>query len=78
MRAILLLGQEGGEGRLLLIVHHLIADGISMRILVEDLVELYENWDLAEPPSPKSNSFLWWSSALQRLAVSDALESECE
>jgi amino acid adenylation domain-containing protein/non-ribosomal peptide synthase protein (TIGR01720 family) len=76
LRAILFLGKERGEGRLLLIIHHLIADAISMRILVEDLVELYENFDLAEPRSPKSNSFLWWSNALQRLAVSDALESE--
>lgn len=74
LRAVFFLGRDGGEGRLLLIIHHLIADGVSMRILVEDLVETYKNFDVAPA---KSNSFLSWSNALQRLAESDVLESEC-
>lgn len=31
----------GGEQRLLLVVHHLVVDGVSWRILLEDLQEAY-------------------------------------
>ena len=74
-RAVLFLPKGKGEGRLLLIMHHLIADGVSWRILMEDLVTAYA--DVTAPLPPKSNSFLSWSNEVQRVACSGSLESEC-
>ena len=74
-RAVLFLAKDGGEGRLLLVMHHLIADGVSWRILIEDLVAAYG--DVAAPLPQKSNSFLSWSNEVQRVAESGLLESEC-
>jgi non-ribosomal peptide synthase protein (TIGR01720 family) len=61
-----------GERRLLLIIHHLAVDGLSWRILLEDLlqaaVDLREN---REPRLPRqTSSFAAWSDALSRLASS--------
>ncbi|TWI80850.1 non-ribosomal peptide synthetase, partial [Chitinophaga japonensis] len=64
--------------RLLLIIHHLVTDGISWRILLEDLSLLYsslENGAAAALPL-KSTSFLDWSVKLQAYAGSNALEQE--
>lgn len=56
--------------RLLLVVHHLVVDGVSLRILVEDLNTAYAGLRGDDPaPLPaKTTSFRRWGEALQRYA----------
>ncbi|WPV65668.1 non-ribosomal peptide synthetase [Chitinophaga sp. LS1] len=68
---------EDGD-RLLLVVHHLVVDGISWRILLEDLALCYGqlvNGQQAELPL-KTDSFMQWSASLQQLAATDQLAAE--
>jgi len=68
----------GQAGRLLLIVHHLIIDGVSWRILIEDLLALYEQLlQGAEASLPlKTTSFKEWSLRIQSLAKSPEIAEE--
>jgi len=50
-----------GRG-LLWIIHHLIVDGVSWRILLEDINNLYNDYNLGE----KSNSYKDWSNYLNK------------
>jgi amino acid adenylation domain-containing protein/non-ribosomal peptide synthase protein (TIGR01720 family) len=70
---------EGG-GRLLLAIHHLAVDGVSWRILLEDLQRAYEQLRAGrslELPA-KSTSFQEWVQRLQDHARSVALVAEAE
>jgi bacitracin synthase 3 len=64
--------------RLLIIVHHLVVDGISWRILLEDFKTLYaqslKNSTLKLPL--KSHSFKDWSLHLQELITSEFFKKE--
>ncbi|MFE9381464.1 non-ribosomal peptide synthase/polyketide synthase [Streptomyces sp. NPDC006855] len=51
-------------GRLLLMVHHLVVDGISWRILLPDLARAYEGAE----PEPSGTSFRRWARELCALA----------
>ncbi len=64
LRAALLRGAEGGD-RLLLAVHHLVADLASMGILVRDLARLYaaERGGPAAPPAPPAAAYGRWIAA---------------
>ena len=58
-----------GPGRLLLAIHHLAVDGVSWRILIEDLEAAYRALQAGAPvelPTP-SASFRRWSQALDGL-----------
>jgi len=72
------LSEERGQ-RLFLVIHHLAVDGVSWRILLEDLQQAYEQaarGEEIELPS-KTMSFKAWSEALQRHArESTALQAE--
>ncbi|WP_299316170.1 condensation domain-containing protein, partial [uncultured Aquimarina sp.] len=59
--------------RLALIIHHLVVDGVSWRILLEDLSALYSGYALEEAVvlPQKTDSFQRWSSLQQ--AYSDEL-----
>jgi non-ribosomal peptide synthase protein (TIGR01720 family) len=53
--------------RLLIIVHHLVCDGLSLQILVDDLATIYKSIAQNEPPSnesPQSSKFLDWAARL--------------
>ena len=66
--------------RLLIVVHHLAVDGVSWRILLEDLSAAYAQAQLGreiELP-PKSASFREWAELLVEHARSAALEGELE
>ncbi|HBZ82358.1 non-ribosomal peptide synthase/polyketide synthase [Brevibacillus parabrevis] len=69
---------EQKAGRLLLVVHHLVVDGVSWRILLEDLQHAYEQLanhaDVSFPA--KTTSFKMWAEKLADYADSDALEQE--
>jgi non-ribosomal peptide synthase protein (TIGR01720 family) len=64
--------------RLLIIIHHLVVDGISWRILLEDLQRAYQQLSQGQPVQlpPKTTSFKQWSQFLQDYARSTALQQE--
>jgi len=69
---------QGQSGRLLLIVHHFVIDGVSWRIVVEDLITLYGQLLRGDAPSlpPKTTSFREWSLLIQSLAKSPEVAEE--
>ncbi|MDR6889216.1 MULTISPECIES: non-ribosomal peptide synthetase [Variovorax] len=64
----------GGEFRLLIAIHHMVVDGVSWRILLEDLQEAYRqalaSQAIALPA--KSSSYKDWITALQGYAATRA------
>ena len=64
--------------RLGLISHHLIVDGVSWRILLEDLLTLYSEISKGEKPQlpAKTTSFQSWSKALKAYAETEELQKE--
>ncbi|WP_410586712.1 amino acid adenylation domain-containing protein [Amycolatopsis sp. lyj-23] len=66
------LGPDGC--RLLLVVHHLAVDGVSWRILLEDLESVLERGPSALPP--KTTPFRDWAQHLHRYARSDEVRGE--
>jgi amino acid adenylation domain-containing protein/non-ribosomal peptide synthase protein (TIGR01720 family) len=54
------------DGRLLVAVHHLATDGVSLRVLISDLFTAYENGAL----EPVGTSFRRWATELAAQAVS--------
>ena len=64
---------RGENGRtLLMVIHHLVVDGVSWRILVDDLNVALEQLLAGEPVAlgPGSTSFAEWASRLQEYAES--------
>ncbi len=74
----LLVNLPEDEQRLLLVIHHLVVDGVSWRILLEDLQNAYAalatGAALALPR--KTSSFKHWAEQLQRHAGSPALAAQ--
>ena len=70
----------GGQqaGRLLIVIHHLAVDGVSWRILLEDLHVAYRQLSRHEPMQlpPKSTSFQHWSQRLAAYAPAATLRQE--
>ncbi|AVM08497.1 non-ribosomal peptide synthetase [Bacillus velezensis] len=68
--------QEGDH--LLIAVHHLVIDGVSWRILLEDIAAAYEqlqNGEAIRLPM-KTDSYLLWAEQLNRYAESQEFEAE--
>jgi amino acid adenylation domain-containing protein/non-ribosomal peptide synthase protein (TIGR01720 family)/FkbM family methyltransferase len=67
------LGEKSGQ-RLFLVIHHLAVDGVSWRILLEDLQRAYEQAARGEEIElpPKTLSFKAWAEGLQRYARENA------
>ncbi len=65
-----------GSSRLLLVIHHLVVDGVSWRILLQDLQQAYMQARASEPIrlSPKTSSYRKWSQRLQQYPVEHAAE----
>ncbi|WP_185157288.1 condensation domain-containing protein, partial [Chryseobacterium sp. LAM-KRS1] len=64
--------------RIILVIHHLVVDGVSWRILLEDLGSLYESGMKGvsyELPS-KTDSFQSWGAALEKYSNSSSLSQE--
>ncbi|MBD2489455.1 non-ribosomal peptide synthetase [Aulosira sp. FACHB-615] len=66
--------------RLLWIIHHLAVDGVSWRILIEDLQTVYQQIIQGKVINlpPKTTSYQQWSSYLQKYAQSSALLEEID
>ncbi|MCB0644504.1 MAG: hypothetical protein KDC44_22825, partial [Phaeodactylibacter sp.] len=62
----------------LLAIHHLLVDGVSWRILLEDLNSLYQGLQAGLPVQlpAKTDAFLSWAQALQSYAQSAELKAE--
>jgi NRPS condensation-like uncharacterized protein len=67
-------------GRLLFIIHHLAVDGISWRILLEDLATAYQqiSGGSAIKLPPKTTSFQDWGDRLIEYGQSDAIAKELD
>ncbi|RJX83248.1 amino acid adenylation domain-containing protein, partial [Pseudomonas sp. LS-2] len=77
LRAVLF-DLPSGEQRLLLVVHHLVVDGVSWRILLEDLQSAYKHVQHGQPlvlPA-RSASFKEWIDALQTYGQSAELQGQ--
>ncbi|WP_445252044.1 MULTISPECIES: amino acid adenylation domain-containing protein [unclassified Microcoleus] len=64
--------------RLLLVIHHLAVDGVSWRILLEDLQTAYQQLESGKPIQlpPKTTSFKHWAEKLTEYAQSPAATKE--
>jgi len=67
-------------GKLLLVIHHLVVDGFSWRILIEDLQLAYQQESRGETVSlaPKTTSYKTWANGLKEYAWSPVVEHESE
>ena len=69
-----LLRLPGQAARLLLVIHHLVVDGVSWRILLEDLAHLLGSAEATLPA--KTTAFREWSERLAGWAESAAAQEE--
>ncbi|QXJ23365.1 amino acid adenylation domain-containing protein [Actinomadura graeca] len=69
---------ERGPGRLLIVLHHLVVDGVSWRILLPDLAAAWERIAAGEAPAlpPVGTSMRRWSHALAEEAANPARVAE--
>lgn len=64
--------------RIALIIHHLVVDGVSWRIILEDFTTVFEAFTQDKTPELplKTDSFQLWSSKLQVYAASQTMQQE--
>jgi natural product biosynthesis luciferase-like monooxygenase protein/amino acid adenylation domain-containing protein/non-ribosomal peptide synthase protein (TIGR01720 family) len=69
---------ENQPGRLLIVIHHLVVDGVSWRILLEDLQTVYQQLSQGQTIglSPKTTSYQNWAQQLTNYAQTNVLKSE--
>ncbi|QXI26872.1 non-ribosomal peptide synthetase [Pseudomonas vanderleydeniana] len=77
LRAVLV-NLPAGEQRLLLVIHHLVVDGVSWRVLLEDLQTAYTAIAQGQPPllAARSSSLKTWAEHLHQHARSPLMEQE--
>jgi non-ribosomal peptide synthase protein (TIGR01720 family) len=79
MRAVYMQLGNDRPGRLLLVVHHLVIDGVSWRVLLEDVVSGYEQLasGAATVKLPaKTTSYREWARRLQEYAASEEIAQQ--
>jgi non-ribosomal peptide synthase protein (TIGR01720 family) len=78
MRVVLFECGQSRSQRLLIVIHHLVVDGVSWRILLEDLERIYGQLAKGETPTllPKTHSYQQWAKALNEYAPSEELAKE--
>ena len=78
MRAMVFNRGTGRPGVLLMVIHHLVVDGISWRILTEDFETAYRQLLDGRPVQlpPKTTSFSTWSRRLLQYAQSREVQNE--
>ncbi|MFJ5779587.1 amino acid adenylation domain-containing protein [Streptomyces sp. NPDC093094] len=71
---------DSGEGRLLVVLHHLVVDGVSWRILMADLAEAWQQVRSGAAPGLPAvgTSARRWAAALEDEALSEEREAELE
>ncbi|CAM5460279.1 non-ribosomal peptide synthetase [Streptomyces aurantiogriseus] len=80
LRATWLDAGAGRPGRLVLTLHHLVCDGVSWRILLDDLRRAHEAAAAGEPAElePVGTSVRYWAGLLAEEAVSERRSAEAE
>jgi amino acid adenylation domain-containing protein/non-ribosomal peptide synthase protein (TIGR01720 family) len=80
MRVALFRFNEDQADRVLIVLHHLAVDGISWRILLDDLQTAYDQLCVGRSIQlpPKTTSFKEWAERLVGYARSDALNEEMD
>lgn len=78
IRAVYFDHGSGGSSRLLIVVHHLVMDGVSWRILLEDLEMLVCGLETGQTPAlpEKTTSYQEWAQALYQYAKEESLLTE--
>ncbi len=76
----LLVDLADGSQRLLLVIHHLTVDGVSWRILLDDLQAAYRALDQGQAPRlpSRTDSFQAWSQQLHEYAQQPAVRAELD
>ncbi|MGB7236396.1 MAG: amino acid adenylation domain-containing protein, partial [Rhodococcus sp. (in: high G+C Gram-positive bacteria)] len=71
-------GEQARTGRLVIVAHHLVVDGVSWRIIVPDLVKAWISVSAGQVPvlEPVGTSFRRWAHGLADGALSDQRRSE--
>ncbi|WNG58277.1 amino acid adenylation domain-containing protein [Archangium gephyra] len=79
-RAVLYDFGVGEPRRLLLVIHHLVVDGVSWRVLLTDLVTAGAQLQAGGPVRlpPKTTSFQQWAERLEAYAQTPAMREEAE
>ncbi|TVT92258.1 non-ribosomal peptide synthetase [Pseudomonas sp. RGB] len=77
LRALLVDGPQGQQ-RLLIAIHHLVVDGVSWRVLLEDLQTVYRQLSDGQSVSlpAKTSALRDWAARLQAYASSESLREE--
>jgi len=80
IRIVLFRTATGNKNRLLIVIHHLAVDGVSWRILLEDLETLLAGMSEGQQPSlgQKTSSYRQWFDAIQQHGLSTAVLSQKE
>ena len=78
LRAVYFDPGEGRPARIVMAIHHLVVDGVSWQVLMEDFQAAYRDVRLGGPPDlpPKTTSFLEWSIQLRKWANSAEARQE--
>jgi non-ribosomal peptide synthase protein (TIGR01720 family) len=76
LRVVLI--ETGAEQRLLIVAHHMVVDGVSWRILVEDMGRALEQVERGEAIElgPKTSSYRRWAERLEEYAQSEGAMEE--
>jgi non-ribosomal peptide synthase protein (TIGR01720 family) len=71
---------DGGRSRLLIVVHHLVADGYSCLLIVKDFEALYGQLRRGGDARllPRTTSYREWAERLREMAVSATVEGELD
>ncbi|AKJ99447.1 peptide synthase [Pseudomonas chlororaphis] len=69
-----------GRQRLLIVIHHLVVDGVSWRVLMDDLQTAYRQLAAGQAPQlpAKTSPFRDWAARLQAYAGSESLREELD
>ena len=77
LRAVLAQMPDGRQ-RLLIVIHHLVVDGVSWRVLMDDLQTVYRQVSAGQAPllPAKTSPFRDWAARLHAYAGSESLREE--
>ncbi len=78
LRVVGFRGEAGLVTRLLIVIHHLLTDVVSWRILLEDFVTAYGQLDHSQTVAlpAKTTSYQQWSKRLAELAQSEVIKAD--
>jgi amino acid adenylation domain-containing protein/non-ribosomal peptide synthase protein (TIGR01720 family) len=80
LRCALFQSNNGEAARLLIIIHHLVVDGISWRVLLEDLQTAYGQLERGRDVSLPAKTVSWqaWSQRIVEYAASNAVLAQAD